>query len=165
MIISIVDFVVSHNLDQLAWPVIFPYHFHPDEKLQSYDNIIRYKISWSEMRSELIMKLSYGAFLSSNFKKYFLLTLIRFPTAISITIIQLVAINNCDNYYNHYCNHYCNHDFNHCYYYCTNQYCQHNFIFIFIIFIIMELCCQVLERTGWTPRRSLMESNIGKWNY
>ena len=94
MIISIVDFVVSHNLDQLAWLIILPDHFNPNENLQSYDNIIRYKISWSEMRSELIMILSYGAFLSFNFKKYFFLTLIRFPTAISTTIIQLVAINN-----------------------------------------------------------------------
>ena len=129
MIISIVDFVVSHNLDQLAWPVIFPYHFHPDEKLQSYDNIIRYKISWSEMRSELIMILSYDAFLSSNFKKYFFLTLIRFPTVISTTIIQLVAINNCGNYCDHYCNHYCNHDFNLC-----NYHCQHNFYLYFYHF-------------------------------
>ena len=133
MVISIVDFVVSHNLDQLAWPVIFPDHFHPDENLQSYDNIIRYEMSWSEMRSELIMILSYDAFLSSNFKKYFFLTLIRFPTAISITIIQLVAINKCDDYCDHYCNHYCNHDFNHCYYYC-NQYCQHNFYLYFYHF-------------------------------
>ena len=69
------------------------------------------------MRIELIMILSYGAFLSFDFKKYFLLTLIRFPTAISITIIQLVAINDCDNY--------CDHDYNHCNYYC-NQYFQRN---------------------------------------
>ena len=89
------------------------------------------------MRSELIMILSYDAFLSSNFKKHFFLTLIRFPTVISTTIIQLVAINDCDNYCDHYCNHYCdhncnhycNHDLNHC-----NYHCQHNIYLNFYYF-------------------------------